>query len=307
MLDRTGGGIEIVYKSFPAQPDKTMFMTLKDFNQLDRETVKNELFSCCGSKRWVSLLINHFPFVSEAELLRKAVTIWYNECNKADWLESFTHHPMIGEVLTGNEKYAGQEQSGVSAVGQGLTESLVKANTDYKSKFGFIFIVCATGKTAVEMLRLIGDRLKNDPDEEPGIAMNEQQKITIIRLQKLLSDANFKFLTMSQITTHVLDTSIGKPGADISVKLMFQENDGWQTISQGITDKDGRINDLLPGEKKLNPGIYKLIFETGNYFNANQVKGFYPRVEIQFTINGDPHYHVPLLINPFGYSTYRGS
>ena len=282
-------------------------MTLNDFNQLDRETVKNELFSCCGSERWASLLMDHFPFVSEADLVRKVDTIWYNECNKADWLESFTHHPRIGEAQGGNEKYAGKEQSGVSAAGQGLMESLVKVNTDYESKFGFIFIVCATGKTAGEILRLIRDRVKNDPDEEPGIAMNEQQKITLIRLQKLLKTADFKFLSMSQITTHVLDTSTGTPGTAITVKLMFKVNDIWQTMAQGITDSGGRINDLLPPEKKLSPGIYKLVFETGNYFKALQVIGFYPQVEIQFTINEDAHYHVPLLINPFGYSTYRGS
>ena len=112
---------------------------------------------------------------------------------------------------------------------------------------------------------------------------------------------------MSQLTTHVLDTSIGKPAKNIAIRLMNKVNDSWQTMAQGFTDADGRAGDLLPPGKNMSPGIYKLVFETGDYFIANNIKGFYPEVEIQFTINDDSHYHVPLLINPFGYSTYRGS
>ena len=78
-------------------------------------------------------------------------------------------------------------------------------------------------------------------------------------------------------------------------------------MAQGITDTEGRIGDLLPPDKQLTPGVYKLVFETGNYFTANNCKGFYPEVEIQFLVVDETHYHVPLLINPFGYSTYRGS
>ena len=88
---------------------------------------------------------------------------------------------------------------------------------------------------------------------------------------------------------------------------MEQDNGQWQTMAQGVTNADGRIADLLPAERILPPGNYKLVFETGNYFASNNVKGFYPEVEIQFTIIDGSHYHVPLLINPFGYSTYRGS
>ena len=81
----------------------------------------------------------------------------------------------------------------------------------------------------------------------------------------------------------------------------------WQTIAQGVTNKDGRIPDLLPPNRNLAIGNYKMVFETVNYFESIAVKGFYPEVEIQFTVFDDSHYHVPLLINPFGYSTYRGS
>lgn len=245
--------------------------------------------------------------MNETELVDAATDIWYTQCNKKDWLESFTHHPEIGDVKSLAEKFAGKEQAGVAAASKETIEALAKANRDYKKKFGFIFIVCATGKTADEMLCLLQNRLKNTIDEEINIAMGEQHKITLLRFQKLFTNVNFQFLTMSQLTTHVLDTSIGRPGKDIAVKLLQQTGDGWQGITQGITNVDGRITDLLPAGKLLSPGNYKLVFQTGDYFAANKLKGFYPEVEIQFTIEDESHYHVPLLINPFGYSTYRGS
>ena len=282
-------------------------MTLQEFNTIEKDKAAKELFSCCGSDKWLSLLMRSFPFASEKKLVEGATAIWYNECSEEDWLQSFTHHPEIGDTKSLIEKFAGKEQAGIAAASKETIEALAKANTAYKNKFGFIFIVCATGKSANEMLLLLNDRLKNNMDEELNIAMGEQHKITLIRFKKLLSDANFQFLTMSQLTTHVLDTSIGKPAKDITIRLMNKVNDNWQTMAQGVTDADGRISNLLPPDKKLTPGNYKLVFETGNYFTANNVKGFYPEVEIQFTVTDDSHYHVPLLINPFGYSTYRGS
>ena len=114
-------------------------------------------------------------------------------------------------------------------------------------------------------------------------------------------------MKVSQLTTHVLDTSIGKPGKDITICLKQNISNSWQTIAQGVTNVDGRIADLLPPGRNVLPGNYKMVFETGNYFKANNIKGFYPVVEIDFTVFDDEHYHVPLLINPFGYSTYRGS
>ncbi len=282
-------------------------MTLSDFNELDKVAATNELFSCCGSELWVSLMMKQFPFASAQELIDKATLLWYDKCTATDWLQSFTHHPKIGDTNSLKEKFAGKEQAGVAAASNELIEALVKGNKDYENKFGFIFIVCATGKSAGEMLGLLHDRIKNNSKEEINIAKGEQHKITIIRFKKLLAASNFQFLKMSQLTTHVLDTSIGKPGASITIRLMCKVNDIWQTMAQGLTDIDGRIGDFLPPEKKLTPGVYKLIFETGNYFALNNIKGFYPEVEIQFTVFDDTHYHVPLLINPFGYSTYRGS
>lgn len=280
-------------------------MTLKGFNNLDRDTAAKELFSCCGSQNWVSLLMQKFPFGSHETLIEKAREVWYERCNKNDWLESFRQHPKIGDKKGLTEKFAGKEQASVASATEEIIDALVKANAEYEKKFGFIFIVCATGKSPEEMLRLLKDRVKNNTDDELTIAMGEQHKITLVRFKKLLED--IQFLKMSQITTHVLDTAAGKPGNDISIMLQQLHTHGYATIAQGITNNDGRIADLLPPDKKLQLGIYKLVFETGIYYSAKSIKTFYPLVEIQFMISDDSHYHIPLLISPFGYSTYRGS
>ena len=280
-------------------------MTLSDFNNLDKDIAAKELFSCCGAQKWVSLMMKKFPFGSQQALLEQATITWYEECDKEDWLESFRQHPKIGDKKSLTEKFAGKEQAGVASANEEVIEALANANEEYEGKFGFIFIVCATGKSAEEMLRLLNDRLENDQDSELTIAMNEQHKITLIRFKKLFDD--IQFLKMSQVTTHVLDTSAGKPGKNISVRLMQNANNEWRSVAQGITNADGRVADLLPAGKILSAGNYKMVFETGDYYTAQNIKTFYPGVEILFTIFDNSHYHVPLLISPFGYSTYRGS
>lgn len=282
-------------------------MTLAQYNTLDAANASKHLMDCCGSTKWVSAMMCNFPFASEKQLVDFSAKIWYDECYETDWRESFTHHPKIGDVKSLTEKFAGKEQAGVAVATQETIAALAQANADYENKFGFIFIVCATGKSANEMLQLLLDRLKNTAEEELHIAMGEQQKISIIRFKKLLTEGDFSFLKVSQITTHVLDTAVGLPGKNISIKLQTKRNNIWQTIAQGITNSDGRIPDLLPQDRNLKPATYKMAFDTGSYYANQNLKTFYPEVEIQFTTFDETHYHVPLLINPFGYNTYRGS
>jgi 5-hydroxyisourate hydrolase len=114
---------------------------------------------------------------------------------------------------------------------------------------------------------------------------------------------------MSAITTHVLDTARGQPAVGLHVTLEAQSGDGhWAAVGKGTTDADGRARQLLPAGAALRPGLYRLTFDTQTYFVAQELEAFYPHVTIVFEIR-DPtqHYHVPLLLSPFGYSTYRGS
>jgi 5-hydroxyisourate hydrolase len=112
---------------------------------------------------------------------------------------------------------------------------------------------------------------------------------------------------MSQITTHILDTSKGRPASGITIILYLGKNDEWKEMKRGRTNEEGRITDLLGKDVMLQKGMYKLRFETKEYFDKAGTPTFYPYVEIVFDIQSNEHYHIPLLLNPFGYSTYRGS
>ena len=112
---------------------------------------------------------------------------------------------------------------------------------------------------------------------------------------------------MSAITTHVLDMSTGRPAAGVPVTLERQADRGWHSAGQGVTKQDGRVTDLLAGST-LAPGTYRLTFDTASYFKAKNQPAFYPQVQVMFTVgDAGQHYHVPLLLSPYGYSTYRGS
>jgi len=113
---------------------------------------------------------------------------------------------------------------------------------------------------------------------------------------------------MSPITSHVLDTALGKPAVGVALRLFVLSDDNqWIELAQGVTDTNGRVLKLLP-DNALEPRNYRLSFETGAYFEARDQQVFYERVEIQFRVtDASEHYHIPLLLSPFGYSTYRGS
>jgi 5-hydroxyisourate hydrolase len=113
---------------------------------------------------------------------------------------------------------------------------------------------------------------------------------------------------MSAITTHVLDTALGRPAAGVHVDLEMLEKASWRTLGRGATDSDGRLRTLLPDGAPPAAGEYRLVFNTEEYFARLHAKSFYKRVTVEFTVAiNEAHYHVPLLLSPFGYSTYRGT
>ncbi len=113
---------------------------------------------------------------------------------------------------------------------------------------------------------------------------------------------------MSQITTHILDTTRGLPARNVPITLYAQQGDDWNKLGGGVTNDDGRLPGLLSDDIKLPAGIYRMHFETSSYFDANKEEGFYPYVDIVFELDAKgAHYHIPLLLTAFGYSTYRGS
>lgn len=166
-------------------------MTLHELNILSQPQLKEELLKCCGSTSWVKMMMTYFPADDLVELLEDAEEIWY-ACSEDDWREAFNHHPKIGDVESLTEKFAStaqwaaNEQSAVNTASRETIEALAEGNRLYEEKFGYIFIVCATGKSAEEMLGLLQVRLRNEPAEEIKIAADEQNKITKLRIEKLL-------------------------------------------------------------------------------------------------------------------------
>lgn len=113
---------------------------------------------------------------------------------------------------------------------------------------------------------------------------------------------------MSQITSHILDVSKGKPACDVSITLSYWVNDAWQEIANGCTNEDGRVSDLCRADEALKAGTYQMHFATADYFNKMGEPVFYPWADVVFNVEaGGAHYHIPLLLSAFGYSTYRGS
>jgi 5-hydroxyisourate hydrolase len=110
------------------------------------------------------------------------------------------------------------------------------------------------------------------------------------------------------ISTHILDTALGRPAADVSVTLERMTNQGWSVIHESVTDSDGRCKQLLSLAQTMQPGAYRIHFDTASYYRRNQLEGLYPYVEIVFTVAaGEQQYHIPLLLTANGYTTYRGS
>lgn len=168
-------------------------MRLEDINILNEDRIESEFTRCCGSRTWVNKMLKNRPFKDESALMSMAEKIWY-DCSPGDWLEAFSHHPRIGENRNELEKkfastknWASSEQKGVENAHTGTLQRLVELNQEYEKRFGYIFIVSATGKTAEEMLTLLKTRLSNSLEDEIKIAMGEQNKITLLRLKKLLS------------------------------------------------------------------------------------------------------------------------
>jgi allantoicase len=161
-------------------------------NSLTADEAAKELLQCCGSKRWAADMAKQRPFPNEEKLLTAANNVWWS-LDQSNWLEAFRSHPKIGEkkaadkVSAQSEQWSGQEQSSVANASEETASSLTRLNHNYEQKFGYIFIICATGKTSGEILTALRERLQHDPEAELPIAATEQGKITELRLKKLLT------------------------------------------------------------------------------------------------------------------------
>ncbi|AED97018.1 unnamed protein product [Arabidopsis thaliana] len=321
------------------------------------EIGEDEWKVCCGSSEFAKQMSTSGPLTSQ-EAIYTARDIWFNQVNVTDWLEAFSAHPQIGNTPSPsiNSDFArrsvSEQSTAFATTSASALQELAEWNVLYKKKFGFIFIICASGRTHAEMLHALKERYENRPIVELEIAAMEQMKITELRMAKLFSDkakvisetdsssspvstkpqdrlriigghlnvaAEAKAPKRSRppITTHVLDVSRGAPAAGVEVHLevwsgttgpSFVHGGGgvWSSVGTSATDRDGRSGPLMDLVDALNPGTYRISFDTAKYSPGC----FFPYVSIVFQVTESQkweHFHVPLLLAPFSFSTYRGS
>ncbi|MED6183907.1 hypothetical protein PIB30_042379 [Stylosanthes scabra] len=315
---------------------------------------EKDFLSCCGSTTFAQHMASASPFSSLDHAISVARDVWFNTVDVNGWLQAFSAHPQIGQrhapshASQTSAQWSKGEQSTALATATGSSlQELSEWNARYWEKFGFVFLICASGRSTDEILAELKRRYTNRPIVEFEIAAQEQMKITELRLAKLFSSKESipsttdKDSTMfakkaeasespvgksiqaparsrPPITTHVLDTSRGGPAAGIDVLLEVwrgaqsrpefgtTDNGGWVFHGSSKTDSDGRCGQLMNIVDNVPPGIYRISFNTGQY----NPSGFFPYVSIVFEIRESQkreHFHVPLLLSPFSFSTYRGS
>ncbi len=159
-------------------------MTLAELNLLTTERAQMQLLRCCGAKRWARLMAEKRPFAGVDVLSATAERLWWS-LEAADWLEAFAAHPRIGESAT--SAWSAEEQSGAASASAAVRTRLAQANHAYEQRFGYTFIVCASGQSALDLLAALERRLSARPADELQVAAVEQRKITGLRLEKLLT------------------------------------------------------------------------------------------------------------------------
>jgi len=163
--------------------------SIDSLNNLEREARRLLLERCCGAHRWVSDMLAQHPYRAWSQVRPAADDIWWN-LSAADWREAFAHHPKIGDLdslrakFASTQAWAAGEQSQVQEATESVLQGLARGNEAYEAKFGYIFIVCATGKSAEVMLSLLQERLTHDPQTELRVAAEQQRQIMQLRLDK---------------------------------------------------------------------------------------------------------------------------
>ncbi|XP_072983750.1 uric acid degradation bifunctional protein TTL isoform X1 [Typha latifolia] len=325
---------------------------------------EEEFLSCSGSKRFAKEMAAASPFSDLDHAIRSARDIWLNKVDVNGWLEAFAAHPEIGSTYPSISQRSKEEQSAALATAtEWTTQELVEWNARYREKFGFVFLICASGRSTPEILAELKRRYLNRPIVELEVAAQEELKIFELRLAKLFvpkartipsvstalpvshsnkagdrigiigahitasakASANktpemtgSTQRTRPPITTHVLDVAGGSPASGVDIHLemwrdtqkgpSFTSRDStqWLLLGSSVTNSDGRSGPLMDIVDSINPGFYRISFNTGKYAPS----GFFPYVSIVFEVRENQrleHFHVPLLHSPFSFTTYRGS
>lgn len=286
--------------------------------------------NACGKDEFVAALANifeHSPWIAEQAAARRpfsgiaallaAMKDAVDRATADQRMTLIKAHPDLANKtqraagLTA-ESTAEQSGLGLDRLSDAEYEAFERVNNAYRAKFGFPYIVCVRRHTKDSVLRDFERRLPNDTATETQVSIDEITRIAALRLDQLVASDD-RLPVHGRLSTHVLDTHAGKPAAGISVVLTELSNLGEaRVIARTVTNSDGRTDQPLIGGRPVPIGRYELMFSVGDYFSARNVPMWDPpfldQIPLRFSVS-DPegHLHVPLLVTPWSYGTYRGS
>ena len=272
-------------------------MTVAAFNRLDREAAVELLVSCGAPTGWATSVADARAFDDVEGLLAAAERLWTLRPD-AERLEAIEAHPPIGG-LVGATAREGREQVGAAHADQVTREALAALNEDYRERFGYVFLTDASGRAATDMLAELRVRLGNTPEQERANAEEHQLRIMRRRLRRAIIA-----LAPLLVSTHVLDTVAGAPAAGVEVTISESvDQQEWTVVDTRTTDESGRVEDVEVAPS----GWVRLSFGAPEYLRGQGGAEFFGDIVVTFAVGDRQRAHVPLLLAPFGYSTYLGS
>jgi 2-oxo-4-hydroxy-4-carboxy-5-ureidoimidazoline decarboxylase len=294
-----------------------MTKTLADLNSLSRDDFVAELANVFEHSSWIAERVAmKRPFTGVTQLfaaMKEAVDRAPAELR----LALIKGHPDLAnktQRAAGLTAESSDEQNsvGLDRLSDAEYEAFERVNNAYRAKFGFPYIVCVRRHTRDSILRDFERRLPNDVNTETQASVAEICRIAALRLDQLVTSED-RLAVHGRLSTHVLDTHSGKPAAGIAVELVELSGLGAsRVVTRTVTNADGRTDQPLIGGRPVPIGRYELMFSVGKYFAARQVPmsdpPFLDQIPLRFSVS-DPegHLHVPLLVTPWSYATYRGS
>ncbi|WP_433340250.1 2-oxo-4-hydroxy-4-carboxy-5-ureidoimidazoline decarboxylase [Streptomyces sp. CA-253872] len=278
-------------------------MTLSRFNALPTSEARSVLGEVCAAEAWAAAVLAGRPYENAAAL--HAASDAATAALDGPGLDAaLAGHPPIGRP---GDAASAREQSAVAGAPEALRARVRALTLAYQEKFGHVFLIRATGRSAADILAALEERLGATPAAERERSRTELAAINRLRLDRLFPDAASPAAPDAPpptVSTHVLDTSAGRPAPGVPVALAARsgEKAPWTVVGASATDTDGRCRDL-PAPPPDTTEV-RLEFTTAGHVPA---ASFFPEVSLVFRVTPGEHHHVPLLLSPYGYSAYRGS
>jgi len=267
------------------------------------------LASCLAAPSWVDGMLAGRPYADREAVLARGREL-ADRLTEEDVDAALSRHPRIAERAGAGHDiaFSSAEQSGVDPGDEETVAALRAGNAAYEERFGRVFLIRAAGRSSGEILDALHRRLRNSHKTESREVAGQLAEIALLRLAQVVPDetpdGEAVGSTVSTVSTHVLDTARGRPAAGVAVALERLSAPPGQ-VAAGVTDDDGRVPVLA---SQVPAGTYRLSLDTAAYFAAGGIEAFFPRVDVVFATGDDAgHVHLPVLLSPYSFTTYRGS